>query len=286
MGMSTWIGQFRREHPRAATCIVAVLVLGLVAAGIAKLRSDYLGPGPGVADRIAAAHAPIVVSVEYRDPNPFQGALGQVWIALVGDATRDQVNAFWCNVVVPSGGAEMYRAQDLYLWPAPGTAHEVVRFEPVQTCPPVADSRPWVSPTPVPTPGPTPAPFIYGRCSDTYGNFLGDCDFEREAVLTAIKALGYSPLYVEIDPGGFRCHVPFPAQRLDPTTCPLREGHVVSYVRFVGTDKVAALSLRKVNRDYIATIEAFEVPPDWLDRSIFRPQPLPTSQASRSAAAP
>jgi hypothetical protein len=69
---------------RGSRRIAAAVVLATLVAGC----SAYLGPGPDVADQVRAARDPLVVSVEYRDPNPFEGAAGEVVITLVHDATR------------------------------------------------------------------------------------------------------------------------------------------------------------------------------------------------------
>lgn len=256
------LGRWRAAHPVASGFVSVLLVLGIIvavcAAGILWARSAYLGPGPGVADRIRAAGDPLMVGVEYRNPNPFEGAPGEVWITLAHDANRDEVNAFWCEVVAPAGGEEMYRDRLLVLWQADQQEYELGIFTPSLICPPPADPRPWVAPTPVPT---EPPPFIYGSCSDMYENPIDDCGRERAATLSAVGHLGYYPLSVEIHPGGFPCGEPF-EDRQPAVTCPDgTPGTVVAYVLFVGTDKVAAVALTKGGDGYTATVVGFQEPP-------------------------
>jgi hypothetical protein len=247
--------------------LVFALVVAVGAAGLASGWS-ILGPGPGVADRIKAARDPLMVEVEYRRPNPFEGAPGEVWITLAHDATRDQVDAFWCDVVVPAGGAEMYRDGRLRLWQADQQAYEPGIFAPSLICPPADDPRPWVDPTTAPT---EPPSFIYGSCSDTYANPIDDCEPERAATLSAVSDLGYYPLDIEIHPGGFPCGEPF-EDRQPAETCPGTPGTVVAYVIFVGTDKVAALALSRAADGYTATVVSFQEPPSSFDHFLFWPR--------------
>lgn len=253
------LGWWRAAHPIASGFATVLLVLGLLvavsAAVIVWAWLAYLGPGPSVADRVRAARDPLVVDVKFINPNPIGGPAGQVWITLAHDATRDEVNAFWCGVVVPAGGAEMYADRLLVLWQADQQAYEPGIFTPSLTCAPAADPRPWKDPTPVPT---KPPPFIYGSCSDVYANPIGDCEAERAATLTAVRHLGYYPLSVEIHPGGFPCGEPF-EDREPAVNCPGGpSGTVVAYVLFVGTDKAAAVALTKGADGYTGTVVAFQ----------------------------
>jgi hypothetical protein len=166
----------------------------------------------------------------------------------------------------------MYRDQALFLWQADQQAYEVGVFAPSLTCPPAADPRPWVDPTPAPTEGPPP---ILGSCSDTYENPIDDCDPERAATILAVGHLGYYPLSIAIHPGGFPCGEPF-EDRQPAETCFGTSGVVVAYVLFVGTDKVAALTLSKGADGYTATVVAFRVPPSSFDHFLWRP-PVPVS---------
>jgi hypothetical protein len=267
------LDRWRTAHPIASGFASVLLALGIVvavcAAGIVWARSAYLGPGPGVADRVRAAHDPLTVDIEYREPNPFEGAPGEVWITLAHDATRDEVNAFWCGVVVPAGGAQMYRDRNLDLWQANQQPYDPGRFEPSLTCPPAADPRPWVDPRPVPTEAP---PFIGGSCSDLYANPVEDCLPERAATLSAVGHLAYYPLYVQIVPGGFPCGEPFEDRQAAETCLGGTSGTVVAYVRFVGTDKVAAVALSRGTDGYTATVVAFQEPPSSFDYFLWRPR--------------
>ena len=279
------VGGWRATHPVASGYVSRLLVLGIIvvvcAAGVVRAWSVYLGPGPGVADHIRDAHDPLVIGVEYIRPNPFGGASGEVWITLAHDATRDEVNAFWCGVVIPAGGAAMYRERHLVLRQADQQAYEPGIFTPSLTCPPVADPRPWVDPTPVPTKGP---PFIYGSCSDTYGNPIDDCGRERDATLTAVGQLGYYPLSVEIHPGGFPCGEPF-VERQPAVTCPGVAGHVVAYVLFVGTDKVAAVALTNGADGYTGTVVSFQKPPSTFENFLYFP-PVPDGSPTPKPSGP
>ena len=223
---------------------------------------------------------PLVVGVQYREPNPIGGGLGTVWVTLAHGSTRDEVNEFWCGVVVPAGGAEMYRDRNLSLRQADQQAGEPGHFVPSLTCPPVADPRPWIDPTPVPT---EPPPFIGGSCSDTYENPLEDCGPERSAALSAVGQLGYYPLSVEIHPGGFPCGEPFEDRQPAETCRDRTPGTVVAYVLFVGTDKVAALTLDKGADGYAATVVSFQEPPPSFDHFLswpLVPDSSPTAKPS------
>jgi hypothetical protein len=270
------LGRWRAAHPSASGFATFLLAFGVVvaacAAFIAWAWSAYVGPGPGVADRIRAAHDSLMVGVEFRNPNPIEGAPGEVWVTLVHEATRDEVDAFWCGVVVPAGGATMYRDHHLVMWQKEqqtgAPEYELGIFVPSLTCPPVADPRPWMDPTPVPT---EPLPVIYGSCTDTYANPINDCERERAATLLAVGHLGYYPLSVEIHPGGFPCGEPF-EDRQPAETCPGTPGTVVAYVLFVGTDKVAALALSRGADGYTATLVSFQEPPSSFNHFLYWPR--------------
>lgn len=267
------LGRWRAAHPIASGCVSVSLALGILVAvcgaGIAWAWSAYLGPGPGVADRVRAARDPLTVAVVYDEPNPFGGAPGRVSITLAHDATRDEVNAFWCGVVIPAGGAEMYGDRNLVLWRADQQAGELGHFAPSLTCPPSADPRPWDDPTPTPTEGP---PFIGGSCSDTYSNPIGDCDDERAATLVAVGHLDDYPRYVEVFPGGFPCGEPFEDRQPAETCLGGTPGTVVAYVLFVGTDKVAAVALTKSADGYTAAVVSFQKPPPSFDHFLRWPR--------------
>ena len=116
-----------------------------------------------------------------------------------------------------------------------------------------------------------PPPFIYGSCSDTYANPIGDCDRERTAALSAVGHLGYYPLSIEIHPGGFPCDEPF-EDRQPAETCPGgTPGTVVAYVLFVGTDKIAAVALNRAADGYTAAVVSFQKPPSSFEHFFFRP---------------
>ncbi len=119
-----------------------------------------------------------------------------------------------------------------------------------------------------------PPPGIYGSCSDTYENPLEDCGPERSAALSAVGHLGYYPLSVEIHPGGFPCGEPFEDRQPAETCRDRTPGTVVAYVLFVGTDKVAALTLDKGADGYTATVVSFQEPP-----SVVRPLPVVAARA-------
>jgi len=276
--------RWQAAHPVATGRLPLLVIFTIVvAAGAAGLASAWsiLGPGPAVADRIRAVRDPLMVGVEYRRPNPFEGAPGEVWITLAHDATRNEVNGFICGVVVPAGGAEMYQDGRLRLWQADQQGGDPGFFAPPLACPPVADARPWVDPTSAPT---EPPPFIYGSCSDTYANAIDDCGAERAAALLAVGHLGYYPLSIEIHPGGFPCGEPF-EDRQPAETCPGKAGIVVAYVRFVGTDKVAALTLDRDRNGYVANVVAFQALPPSFDHFLYwsgPPGSSPTATPSGS----
>lgn len=265
--------RWQAAHPDARERLPLLVILSIVvavgAAGLAWAWS-IRGPGPGVADRIRAVRDPLTVSVEYRRANPFEGAPAEVLITLVHDATRDEVNEFLCEVVLPAGGAEMYQDGLLRLRQADQQGGDPGFFAPPLACPPIADARPWVDPTPAPT---EPPPFILGSCSDTYENPIDDCGPERAAALLAVAQLGHYPLSIEIHPGGFPCGEPF-EDRQPAETCPGTTGTVVAYVHFVGTAQVAALTLSMGADGYTAAVVAFQEPPPTFDHFLYWP-PVP-----------
>ncbi len=109
--------------------IVAAIAVGLI------VRSVYLGPGPGVADRIRSVQSPLVMDVLYRDPNPWEGQPGEVWVTLGHDTTQTEVDTFWCTVVVPAGGVEMYIRGNLMMWRQNQQSGETGHFTPTGGCP-------------------------------------------------------------------------------------------------------------------------------------------------------
>ena len=121
-----------RTSRRIRVLVVATFVLGIVV-GTLVLRANYLGPGVGVADRVRAADSPLVTEVQYLDPNWFTGKPGEVRIYLEHDATQAEVNAFWCDVVVPAGGEAMPERY-LVLWRTDQQAGESRYFKPDKQC--------------------------------------------------------------------------------------------------------------------------------------------------------
>jgi hypothetical protein len=91
------------------------------------------------------------------------------------------------------------------------------------------------------------------------------------AVLAAVAGLGFEVRSVMIRPFGFGCGGPFPSGIY---SCPLVRagqgpaGPPTAYVGFVGTLKVAALTIIPVDGSSLrAKVIAFEVPPaGWLMR--------------------
>lgn len=113
----------------------AALIFVLIAAVTIVVRDAYYGPGIGIADRIRNAHSPVVSTVIYRDPNLWGGPAGEVWVYLGHDTTQAEVDAFWCDVVVPAGGSEMYSKQHLRLFQADQQAGDRGYFYPDTGCP-------------------------------------------------------------------------------------------------------------------------------------------------------
>lgn len=98
-----------------------------------------------------------------------------------------------------------------------------------------------------------------------------------------MRAAGYQPLSVEIHPGGFPCGEPFEDHQ-PPETCSLTPGTVVAYVLFVGTGKVAAVTLERGAGGYTGTVVAFQEPPSSFDHYLWRPpvpDGSPTAKPSR-----
>lgn len=122
--------------------------------------------------------------------------------------------------------------------------------------------------TPVPaTPSPSPSVGIAFTCSGLPGKGAGsppaspilDCPAAEAAVLVAVAGLGYPAQSVTIRPYGFTCGDPFGSGKM---ACVYITRGPVAYVRFVGTNKVAALIIGTQRGGLIAaTVEAFKVPP-------------------------
>jgi hypothetical protein len=219
-----------------------------------------------VAERTLAAHDPLVVSVEYRDPNPFEGALGRVGVTLRADATRDQVNAFWCNVVVPAGGASMYRDGWLRIEAETYSAVPWGQFVPTLACPPTPDPRPWQyagQPDILPPP-------VHISCTG-----LDDCDWAVMAVRDAVDGLRLYPWSIEIRAGGFRCGDPFPANPAAASCEPLPDDFS-AYISFYSDQTVVALRLVRIDEGYKATTVAIEDPPPMFERYVWMPSAAPT----------
>jgi hypothetical protein len=243
-----------------AVLLSTALLVAVSAAGLLLARDYYRGPGPGVAERIRAAHDPLVVSVEFLEPSYLfsDGGPGEVRVTLAHDATRDQVNTFWCGVVVPAGGAALLRANSIRLEQEDQHAYDPGVFPPSSTCPPVPDPRPWKDPTPVP---PSPPPFVGGQCSGSGPSMVDDCDKARAAVEQTANLLGYQPLFIDVRPWAFPCGEPF-TRRQPAETCPQVGGEFTAYVLFVGTAKVAALTITRTADHDEAAVVAFQVPPE------------------------
>ena len=123
--------------------------------------------------------------------------------------------------------------------------------------------------TPVPaTPSPSPSVGIAFTCSGLPAKGAGsppaspilDCPAAEAAVLVALASLGYPVQSVTIRPYGFTCGDPFGSGKM---ACLYITRGPVAYVRFVGTNKVAALIIGTERGGPViaATVEAFEVPP-------------------------
>jgi hypothetical protein len=133
-GGSGWVRTPGTIAPIRSGAVLLLLACAALVIGAIVVRNAYYGPGPGVADRIRDAHSPLVTKVIYRDPNPWEGQSGEVWVYLGHDTTQAEVNAFWCDVVVPAGGAEMYEKQHLTLWQVDQKAYEPGYFHPDSSC--------------------------------------------------------------------------------------------------------------------------------------------------------
>jgi hypothetical protein len=97
----------RRDSSRRAFRVSVAAFLLAIPIGIVGLISLYRGPGVGIADRIRNARSSVVVEVVFQEPNLFWGDPGEILIDLRHDTTQAQLNAFWCDVVVPAGGWEL-----------------------------------------------------------------------------------------------------------------------------------------------------------------------------------
>ncbi len=124
------------------------------------------------------------------------------------------------------------------------------------------------SPSPIATPttaptaslSPSPSPSIAFECNVTASVDL--CPAAREAVLVAVAHVGFPVRRITLDGGAWPCGVPFVT---GPRACPAvipHPGTLHGFVEFVGTDKVAAVTVApSTGRGLTATVVAFEVPP-------------------------
>ncbi len=100
--------------------VAASLVAGCVA-----------GHGNEIADQIRAAHSPIVEEVVLSPINPFEGKdYDDVTVYLVAGTTDAQVQALWCDVVVPArperlGKGELWFDIGVTRWPEPGGLYAI-----------------------------------------------------------------------------------------------------------------------------------------------------------------
>jgi hypothetical protein len=133
-GGGGWVRTPGTFGPLRAGAVLVLLACVVLVVGVIVVRNAYFGPGPGIADRVRDAHSPLVTEVLYRDPNPFEGASGEVWIYLGHDTTQAEVNAFWCDVIVPAGGVEMYQKRHLVLWQSDQKAFDPGYFYPDTVC--------------------------------------------------------------------------------------------------------------------------------------------------------
>ena len=91
------------------------------------------------------------------------------------------------------------------------------------------------------------------------GSPILDCPAAEAAVLVAVAGLGYPAQSVTIRPYGFTCGDPFGSGKM---ACLYITRGPVAYVRFVGTNKVAALTIAlDASGQMVASVVAFEVPP-------------------------
>jgi len=117
-------------------------------------------------------------------------------------------------------------------------------------------------------PPPSPGPILVISCSASAGLQPSpiaspNIDLyasEAAAVRAAVAGPGYPVASIASSPLGFPCGVPFASSG---SLCPIAGiGGPTAYVRFGGTDRVAALTLQLRSHESVtATVEAFEVPP-------------------------
>jgi len=132
------------------------------------------------------------------------------------------------------------------------------------------------SPTPAVAPSPSPSAGLSFTCppdvvvprSDPLplpprgpGPYLPSslCGAEEVAVQSAVAALGYPLQSILVVPQGFTCGVPFLS---GPVACFQGNGGTAAYATFMGTDKVAALTLALApSGPVVATLVTFAAPP-------------------------
>lgn len=230
--------------------VVAILAIAVLTVAMA-FRALYLGPAYEAAPRIEAAHSPIVDRVIYLDPNPFEGAGSSLHIFLKHDTTQEQVDAFWCDVVLPAGGTEaMYRAQSLTLFRSGQQAGENGEFYPSLRC---------ANATPMPRPSPRFAPAATTECAiSAVPSAPHDCPAAIAEVGTILADTGLEIATIVIRPYWTPCLLPF--QR-DPDQCVLDRTRATAWVTFVGSDKVATVTIESRPSGPWAYVDYLLVPP-------------------------
>jgi len=87
--------------------VAAVLGVVLITAGAVQLYGS-LWPLANVSDRIRGSGDPIVVGVDYYQPNilneTFDGGQDSVTVRIVRGTDMATANRFWCEVVLPAVG--------------------------------------------------------------------------------------------------------------------------------------------------------------------------------------
>ncbi len=103
----------RRMTWRRWLLLLILLVVCVIGAWNGIRRS--LWPAAGVADRIRASGSDLIVAVDYYDPNllniVLDGGQDQVRVRLRRGTPATAATSFWCDVVVPAGGASLSKGR-------------------------------------------------------------------------------------------------------------------------------------------------------------------------------
>ena len=109
----------RLQMSRRRWLLFLIFLVVAVAAGVIQIRRA-LWPSAAVADRIRVSQSDLIVAVEYYDPNilniALDGGQDQVRVRIRRGTSETAASGFWCDVVVPAGGASLPKGRVYMLY--------------------------------------------------------------------------------------------------------------------------------------------------------------------------